>query len=121
MGWCVYNTNQNIMNTIQHKHHDIEMGIHTIVTEVHNPINHSTTLVYSPFVPDIEIDSKVGDLINTMNGMQKEQTNRLNHIEEKLEKLQNDFYVTITYRLSDCCISVILWVVIYVKVFVGFN
>ena len=105
--------------------YDIESAI-----QVENPII-PTTLKYSPFIPDISVSessernnaSRLVNLNRIINDIIINQTRlyvKIDTMNEKIEKIEKAFYKTIKFRLWDCCIAVVLWIIIYIKVFVGF-
>lgn len=46
-------------------------------------------------------------------------TERLDITDEKVEKIHKLFYSTLKYRICDCIISIILFIVIYIKVYLS--
>jgi hypothetical protein len=81
------------------------------------------TLQYSPYIynplQDIEnqykenmqdIEKKISDLHTTIN-----ENNKLHN--KKIEKLQKDFNENIKIRLADGIVGIVLFIIIYVKVF----
>ena len=99
--------------------HDIETGVQLVDTII------PSTHVYSPFIQhNQDIENRFGAFIHDMTDIKLNIINlhvRLNTIDEKIEKLKKEFYESIKYRLCDCSINVVLLIVIYVKVFVGFS
>jgi hypothetical protein len=110
---------RNIMMNNSSVTNDIESGVQLVDTII------PSTLVYSPFIPhNQDTENRFGVLIDDMTDIKLNIINlhvRLNTIDEKIEKLKKEFYETIKYRLCDCCINIVLLIVIYIKVFVGFS
>jgi len=110
---------RNIMMNNNSVTNDIESGVQLVDTII------PSTLVYSPFIPhNQDTENRFGVLIHDMTDIKLNIKNlhvRLNTIDEKFEKIKEEFYKTIKIRLCDGLIGIILCIVIYVKVFVGFS
>lgn len=75
---------------------------------------------YSPFISpqnigDIENNIRIN--VTDMNDKITKLHVRMDDNDEKLEKLKKDFYETVRIKAIDCIASVVLFVVIYIKVY----
>jgi TolA-binding protein len=87
-------------------------------------IQHPMTqiLAYTPYIPesvDIENNIKkdvmvsVNELDEKINQLDK----RITTMNERITKMQEQFNTTIKFKSCDCIVGVVLFIVIYVKVY----
>lgn len=79
-------------------------------------------LVYTPYIPqsvDIENNIKKDVMVSVSRLDEKisQLDKRLTTMNEHLTKMQKEFNTTIKLKTYDCIISIVLFIVIYVKVY----
>jgi hypothetical protein len=82
-----------------------------------NPIQYST---YIPQQDDIENNIEIRIKNKFITDIEENITkihSRLNNNDEQMEKLKKKFYETVQIKLIDTIVSIVLFVVIYVKVY----
>jgi len=95
--------------------------MHTVT----NPI-----LTYTPYVPyQSDIENNITEKIKQdlryefqeemQNALDELYSKKMKNWQEQFEKIKKEFYETIKFRLCDSVIGIILFVIIYVKVFTG--
>ena len=107
--------------------YQIEISKYTIKIIMNQINNHVVpTLTYSPFVPHaVDIENRIADQIHEIQESNEERKisdgKRIDKIEKDLKELQEEFTRTVQIRCCDGIIGIVLVIVIYVKVFVGFH
>lgn len=89
------------------------------MTTISSPIHPTTTLGYSPYVPQqVDIENNIQEKIeHTFVTEISRLDAKIDLQTQKMDKLIKEFHDAIRYRVCDSMISIILFIVIYVKVY----
>lgn len=87
---------------------------------IQNPMTQN--LEYSPYIPEsVDIESNIKNHVMVSVSKLDEKISQLDKriitLDERLTKMQEEFNTTIKFKSCDCIISIVLFIVIYVKVY----
>ena len=79
-------------------------------------------LAYTPYIPEsVDIESNIKNHVTVSESKLDEKISQLDKriitMNERLTKMQEEFNTTIKFKSCDCIVGVVLFIVIYVKVY----